>query len=448
MQRWTSTLLASSLLLALLPASSMIASARPVTVGAPHAQRGYIDAGPDVSPSKKLQHIIVIVQENRSLDNLFNGFCVNGTICADTVTTDPVTGTPLVPESLAAPFDPFHDRSAFVIEYDNGKMDGFSKDVVVCNGGVKPCPYSVFSYVPSSETTVYQQLATQDGELSDMTFQTDQAPTFPSHYYAIAGQSGGGYQGDPGDDAVDSGSGSCKTKTVVNTIDVKTGKAGPKSVSCQDFPTIFDLLAKKNHTWRYYSDSTAGFFSATQAIQHLYGSPNFVTPSSQFITDVANGNLADVTYIMPKSEAASDHPGNVTNPAAGPEWVASLVNAVGATPYWNDTAIVMWWDDWGGWYDHVQPNVVFKGMYTDFEYSFRVPLIVMGGYARTGTMDHEKRTFVGAIRLIEDTFKLGTLHTTDALEPDGLEPMFDFGHKPHPYVPVGGSDARPFRSMR
>jgi phospholipase C len=445
-RRMPPTLALSALVLALAVATIQTpAAARPIIVAAPHAQaRG---ATPDISPSRRLQHIVVIVQENRSLDNLFNGFCVSALVCADTVKTDPVTKTKLKAESLAAPFDPFHDRAAFVIEYDGGKMDGFSKDVVVCNGGVKPCNYTVFSYVPAKETQIYRDLATYDGELSDMTFQTDQAPTFPSHYYAIAGQSGGGYASDSGNDAVDSGSGSCKTKTEVNTIDVTTGKAGPKSISCQEFPTIFDLLASNKHSWRYYSDSTAGFFSATQAIAHLYGSPNFFTPSSRFLTDFANGQFADVTYIMPNNEAVSDHPGNVDDASAGPAWVASLVNAIGESPYWDNTAIVLWWDDWGGWFDHVAPPCA---LFCHFQYSFRVPLIVMGGYARLGTIDHpvKGRSFVGAIKLIEDTFKVGSLHTADALEPDGLEPMFDFGHKPHAFVPVGGANLIPFHSFR
>lgn len=414
--------------------------------------------GSDASASKKLKHIVVIIQENRSVDNLFNGFCATTKDCANTVTTDPVSGTPLVAESLAAPFDPFHDRSQFVIEYDNGKMDGFTKAGVVCGKGSgsqagvhnDSCPYTVFSYVPSSETAIYQQLATQDGILSDATFQTNQGPSFPAHLYAIGGQSGGYVA--PNHYAIDAGSGTCGKQKQVKTLDMTVpypGKAGPLIPSCLDFKTVFDLLVNKGHTWRYYSNSAASFWSATQSIQHLYNSPNFFAPSGKFLTDIAAGTLADVTFVMPDSYEDSDHPGLITNPADGPNWVGSLVNAVGESPFWDSSAIVIWWDDWGGFFDHVKPSPppgtmpTWLGNPDPNEYAFRVPMIVISPYIRTGRIDHTKRSFVSALRLIETTFKAGTLNNTDKYEPDDMTGMFNFGQKPRAYVPVGGSAARP-----
>ena len=399
--------------------------------------------------ASKLKHIVIIIQENRSLDNLFNGFCVKTNVCANTVTTDPVSGTPLVQESLAAPFDPFHDRSQFVIEYDNGKMDGFPKGGVVCSKSqFDTCPYTVFSYVPSSETTIYQQLSTVDGQLSDETFQTNQGPSFPAHLYAIGGQSGGYVA--PDHDAITSGSGTCGKQKQVKTVDMTVpypGKAGPLIPSCMDFKTVFDLLANKGHTWRYYSNSAASFWSAPQSIQHLYNSPNFVVPSTKFLTDVAAGTLADVTFVMPDSYEDSDHPGLITNPADGPNWVGSLVNAVGESQFWDSSAIIVWWDDWGGFFDHVKPTPglipSWGGTPNPYEVAFRVPMIVVSPYAKLGKINHVKRTFMSAIRLIESTFKAGTLNTTDKYEPDDLSPMFDFTQNPRPFVPVGGSAARP-----
>ena len=399
----------------------------------------------DTSPSKKLKHIVVIVQENRSMDNLFNGFCVNSSICADTVLVDPVSGTALQPYSLAAPFGAAHARNSFVTQYDAGKMDGFVNTPPLCRH--KSCPYSIFAYVPASETAIYRQLATVDGLLADETFEAEQGPSFPSHLYAIAGQSGG-YDSDHY--AISGGSGTCGVVKQVQQIDMTTkypGADGPDAPSCKDFKTIFDLLEHKGHTWRYYSNAPSSFFSATQSIQHLYNSPNFVVDSRKFLTDVANGDMADVSFVMPWSSRVSDHPENVKNAEDGPNWVASLVNAVGETPYWQDTAIVLYWDDWGGFFDHVKPphDMIprWGGHPNPFEWGFRVPLIVASPYARAGTIDHTQRSFVSALRLIEETFQVGTLNTTDQYEP-GLNDMFDFKQQPRTFVPLGSARARPF----
>jgi phospholipase C len=413
-------LVAGSALLAATPAAARVVKLPPVAR--------------DASPGKFIKHIVVIVQEGRSLDNLFNGFCANGSACADTVSTDPVTGLPLTSESLAAPFAAADSHAAFLSEDDRGRGDGFAGDKIKCFRGAQPCNYSSLSYVPSSETTVYQQLATVDGLLSDMTFEPEQAPSLPSHLYAIAGQSGGYFGSTSSPYAISGGSGSCYTSEKVPTINLDTGNPGPKALPCVDFTTIFDLLAEKNHSWRYYTDTTRGTFTGPLDIEHLFHSPNIIIGSARFLSDVENASIADVSYVMPKDIASSDEPGRVIDAGAGPQWVASVVNAIGESPYWNNTAIVVFWSGWGGWFDHIPPSA---GPHPGFEYGFRVPLIVAGGYAKTGAIDHTKRTFVSTLRLIEDTFGLGSLHTSDAYEPDDLAPMFDFGHKPHAFVPLG-----------
>ena len=402
---------------------------------------------PHTGPDKRLKHIVIIIQENRSMDNLFNGFCLPHGPCADTVNVDPVTGTHLSPVSMAAPYSPYHEHGQFVIEYDYGKMDGFSKEPNVCHAGDPHCAqYTAFAYVPPHETAIYRQLATVDGVLADETFETDSGPSFPAHLYAIAGQSGGN---DADRLALDDGQGTCSQHLrVTPQILMSTpfpGRGGPPGEPCKNFQTIFDLLEHAGHTWSYYtSEPTIGLRSPTQAIKHLYGSPHLIVPSTQFQIDVAGGKLADVTYVMSPSAASSDHPLSTTDPTAGPTWVASVVNAIGATPFWNDTAIVLWWDDWGGWFDHVRPPK--SPVDPDpFEYGFRVPLIVVSPYARVGTIDHTTRTFVGALCLIEETFHLPSLHATDQYEPDGLDAAFDFDQAPIPFTPLGGSQAQPFR---
>lgn len=445
MTRWLAFALAAASLL--YPALAQAAS--PGHFGASRFNAARPGINHRKSASTQLKHIVVIIQENRTVDNLMNGFCVNDAVCADTVTVDPYTNTPLTQWSLASPFDPSHSHSNFVTEISDG-MKGFANEQIICHGPRSECPPSVYAYVPASETAIYRQMATVDGVFSDATFQTDSGPSFPSHLYAIGGQSGG-YDDDHW--AIVSGSGNCATKhlnsTQINMTTRFPGRIGNKTYPCKDFQTIFDLLANAGHTWRYYSDSTTGFFSATQAIQHLYGSPNFIPNSTQFLSDVAKGALADVTFVMPSDEKVSDHPGLVPpdNPTAGPQWVAQVVNAIGETPFWDHTAIVIWWDDWGGLYDHVVPPAAPVNP-DPFEYGFRVPLIVASPYATIGRIDHTQRTFVSALRLIEETFRLPSLNTTDQYEPDGLDSMFDWGQSPIPYTPLGGTASRPFVNIR
>jgi hypothetical protein len=376
-----------------------------------------------------------VIQENRSVDDLMNGFCVNATICADTVLVDPVTGTQLKPTSLAAPFEPSDSHNDFVLEAEHG----WNSAIITCKPAQNPCPYTAFTYVPAAQTRIYRQLASVDGVLSDATLGTEQGPGESGYLYAIAGQSGG-YDADHL--AIDGGNGTCSSSRLVPQINMtKTwpGTAGPKTKPCKNFQTIFDLLTRAGHSWRYYTHVLTDFRAAPEVIRHSYGSPNVVSPETRFLTDAANGALADVSFVTAAPEN-SDHPTLARRPLAGPRWVARVVNAVGETPFWNNTVIVVFWDDWGGFFDHVTPlSAMGPGWLAQpdpFEYGFRVPLIVASAYARTGTIDHTLRTYVSALRLIENTFKLPSLGTTDRYEPDALDSMLNYSQQPTPFTPL------------
>ena len=84
-----------------------------------------------------------------------------------------------------------------------------------------------------------------------------------------------------------------------------------------------------------------------------------------------------MSWVMPADGYHSDHSGNKST--AGPSWVAYVVNAIGQSKYWNSTAILLTWDDWGGWYDHVPPVLL-----NSYELGFRVPLVIISPYAKTG----------------------------------------------------------------
>lgn len=94
----------------------------------------------------------------------------------------------------------------------------------------------------------------------------------------------------------------------------------------------------------------------------------------------------------------SDHAND--NTGLGPSWVAAIVNAIGGfnnnCGYWQNTAIVIAWDDWGGWFDH-EPPVVLAGNQGDYQYGFRVPLIVVSAYTPRGYINNVNPHDFGSI---------------------------------------------------
>ena len=151
---------------------------------------------------------------------------------------------------------------------------------------------------------------------------------------------------------------------------------------------------------------------------------------TRILTDIVNGQLQQVSWVIPNG-TNSDHAGS-TATTGGPSWVASIVNAVGNSSYWADTAIVVTWDDWGGWYDHVPPpKVISDGTSwgSGYVYGFRVPLIVISPYAKAGYISHVDHDFGSILNLIEKTFGLASLGYADAYA-DDLSDCFDFTQAP------------------
>ena len=153
-----------------------------------------------------------------------------------------------------------------------------------------------------------------------------------------------------------------------------------------------------------------------------------IIPQTQVLTDIANGQLAQVSWVIPDG-AHSDHA--AVNDGSGPSWVASIVNAIGNSPYWANTAIIITWDDWGGWYDHVAPTVINDGVSwgSGYVYGFRVPLIVVSPYAKAAYISHTTHDFGSILKFIETTFNLPSLGYADA-PADDLSDCFNLTQTP------------------
>jgi len=180
-----------------------------------------------------------------------------------------------------------------------------------------------------------------------------------------------------------------------------------------DFPVLPDLLNGAGLTWKYYSPpvSSAGFqWNSLDAISHVRFGPQWSTnikATNQFLTDAANGNLANVSWLV-EPASLSGHPTNSF--CADENTVVSLVNAVMNGPEWNSSAIFITFDDWGGFYDHVDPAICGNRAGGDLTgCGFRVPLIVVSPYAKSGYISHNVTEFSSFVTTVEDYYGLPRL---------------------------------------
>ena len=401
-----------------------------------------VDAASRAFPSSgisKISHIVIVLQENRSFDNLFQGF--PGADVQSYGYTSSGTQVTLAPVSLAAPWDLGHNSLSYFQACDGQgsfpgtdcKMDGFNKEAKTCGShGEPPCPYQYpqYGYVPHSETKPYFAMASQY-VLADRMFASNfDASSYVSHQYIIAGQAASTVNYPQTTWGCDGG-----PKDTVATVTQQRG-FGPRLQACFDYRTLGDELDTAGISWGYYTssleDGSGNLWSAYQAVKHIrYGSDwdaDVISPQTRFFNDVKNGKLRTVSWIMPTCRT-SDHAS--CDSTSGPHWVASLVNAVGKSKYWDSTAIFVMWDDYGGWYDHVPPPMVdYDGL------GIRVPLIIVSAYAKKGYVSHTQFEHGSLLRFIEDRFNLPHLGATDARANSPAGDCFNFSAPPRAFAPI------------
>ena len=403
-----------------------------------------------------IQHVLVIFQENRTPDNLFHDSVLisRGADIATSGLNSHGQTIALTPINLGnngpnpSDYDLGHAHSDFVSMYDGGKMDG--ADLISCVPANK-CPPSLypnpqFMYVNPSDVRSYFTLAEQF-TFGDRMFQTNEGPSFPAHQFIISGTSAPAATSNlfaaenPDGDTV--GCIAPLAETVAMISPDGSEIAEPPEYPCFDHPTLTDLLKAKGVTWRYYAPSAGSIWTGPDAIEHICQQQlindartctgpdwvnNVVIPEWQVLEDISNGRLPQVSWIVPDG-TFSDHAG--ISDGSGPSWVASIVNEIGNSPYWGNTVIIITWDDWGGWYDHVAPKVINDGFSwgSGYVYGFRVPLIVVSPYAKAAYISHTTHDFGSILKFIETTFKLPGLGYADSVA-DDLSDCFDFTQTP------------------
>jgi phospholipase C len=437
---------------------------------------------PQLSGIKKIQHIVMIMQENRSFDHYFGTFpgadgipmhMQNGTMV-------PIACVPTgMPPPAPACIKPYHDKGTLdaggphhwndsIGDINGGAMDGFIKEAMSakhrhqcqtltdpeCTPGTKIS--DVMGYKDWHEIPNYWKYAKQF-VLQDKMFEPVSSWSLPAHLFMVSGWSA-----------------KCPTHDPLSCTNAPSqpywqhNGLDPKPIYA--WTDLTYLLHEHNVSWRYYvADGTPpdcpheDLLCTPNSAQYPYTPsiwnplPNFDTVIAnnqvkniqymkQFFNAAANGNLPSVAWVIPNGRNSEHGPASLISD--GQAFVTSVVNAVMKSPNWSSSAIFISWDDWGGFFDHVVPPVVDGN-----GYGIRVPGLVISPYAKTGFIDDQTLSFDAYLKFIEDVFLGGeridpatdgrpdnrpTVRETppfvSALEPFDLRKDFDFTQAPRPPV--------------
>jgi phospholipase C len=418
----------------------------------------------------QIKHVVIVFQENRTPDNLFQG--LYGLTGSNGVPYDiqnyyvnsSGTQVPLMPVGLATNFDLSHAHTAFVSEYTSPT----TPLVPACGGttkaeifGCAASTWNQFMYVDNAQPLKYNNLygkgtshildpyiamATRWGWANYM-YQTNQGPSYPAHQFMFSGTSAPTANDDAmgtfvSENFTPSGSyAGCLAKTtamndLINSSGVETPYGGALGDFCyphESMATVLDappVPVVAPVTWKYYAPSAGSIWDAPSSFAAIcnpnagytecMGGPdwsNVIFPFTgsygavPFFNDLQNCNLSQVSWVIPDGRW-SDHASS--NKGLGPSYVAAIVNGIAGFDdntcgYWNNTAIVLAWDDWGGWYDHEAPWLL-KAPWSNYNYGFRVPLIVMSAYTTPGLVSTvQPEDFGSVLNMVQGIF-FGTAH--------------------------------------
>jgi phospholipase C len=431
----------------------------------------------------KIQHIVIIMQENRSFDSYFGTYpgadgipMKDGrpSVCA----VDPHTNLCVAPYYDSADVNRGgpHGHANAMADIDGGRMDGFIGQAEQggkgctdvndpnCAGRLSP---DVMGYHDSRDIPNYWQYA-QNFVLQDKMFEPNSSWSLPMHLFMVSEWSA--QCSVPGDPM------SCtnEVQSPANPPDFgrRQQGAGPRPKPDYAWTDLTYLLHAHNISWAYYvfagtepdceNDQmncrprpqrarTPGIWNPLPYFDTVKqdGQLGNVTDLSNFYKAAADGTLPAVSWICPNGKFSEHPPAPVS---AGQAYVTSLINAAMSGPDWKSTAIFLAWDDWGGFYDHVVPPVVDEN-----GYGLRVPGLVISPYARRGFIDHQTLSFDAYVKFIEDDFLDGARidPKTDGRadpRPDVREDAqilgdlrrdFDFDQPPRPPVILTGGTIPP-----
>lgn len=381
----------------------------------------------DPKPKTPIKHLIYLMQENHSFDNYFGTYPGADGIPADTCM--PIDPTGATSERCVTPFhigdraitDLGHSDSVYYDQLNGGTMDGF----VYAHNQRNAHGELAMGYYDDRDLPYYWNIA-DSYVLFDRFFTSAIGGSVWNHNYWVAAAPG------------------------VPKNSVPEDGYGP------DFVTIFDRLEERGISWKFYVQNydprltyrTMGEGGSKAAqiiwvpllnIPRFLDDPNLfgkIVNLDEYYADLRAGTLPAVSYIVPSG--ASEHPpGSIR---AGQSFVKTLIHELMKSAAWYDSAFIWTYDDWGGWYDHVQPIAVDA-----YGYGFRAPALLVSAYARRGYIDNTTYDFTSPIKFITDNWDLAPLAERDA-KANSIANAFDFSAGPRP--PAFVASTRPDHSPK
>ncbi len=353
-----------------------------------------------VGKALPIEHVVLMMQENRSFDHYFSQLTHGGVHTApeDTELLDR-DGVPYKRhhETRLCINDITHSWNGSHMQWNDGANDGFAKAA----GGADPG--RALGYYDEGDIPYYYALA-RNFAISDMHFASLLGPTWPNRMFYTAGTSFGSIR--------------------------------------NEFPhidspvNIFEALGKAGVDFRIYASDAPTMLLYTETFSRF---SDRVVPYDQFYVDAAAGTLpafamVEAAYL---SEGKNDeHPPR--NMQRGQRFTAAAINALMASPQWSKSALFLTWDEHGGFYDHVPPPAACPpGDEPKLEegsapghfdrLGFRVPLIIVSPFARRGYVSHQVSDLTSVTRFVEARFDLPAMSDRDA-NADPLLDLFDFEH--------------------
>lgn len=367
-----------------------------------------------------IKHTIIIFQENKSFDCYFGSYPgADGAVNIGSTQPNGL-GQNISPQysSSDIPPDLGHDNSVALCCFDGGKMDGFitAQTSASCTKhprSVTSASQQVMMYWDSKSIPYYWNWAA-NYTLCQKMFQSIMAPSFPQHLWLIGASSlytdGKMVLGNP-------------HSTLVNFL--SNPGAWQDGTHGFNMPTILQEFDSAGITWKYYIDknTTTPIWIAPSVLNYYHNSWSTIFgDTGSVVSDIQSGNLPQVTYIIPP-KALSDHPPNSISGAQ--TYVHNIVQALGQSRYWQDCAIFVMHDDWGGFYDHVSPPQVDAwGM------GFRVPCLVISPYSVQG-FNNDTFDFTSTMKFLETLYGLPAVASRDGAS-NNMMSCFNFGQTPLP----------------